>query len=167
MSRGQYKKLPNKLPNQDDPAPKTARTSKGRPARGENGDYTPRLTGDLLSSSLLAYLRRWNAHGYQLVEELRKSGLPGFDSTTVYRTLRQLERNGLVSSFWDTSESGPARRRYSLTRSGETFLDLWYDMFGKYQEMLQTAFTSLDNSRRTPQDVSADEADEAEIEEEA
>jgi hypothetical protein len=38
-------------------------------------------------------------------------------------------------------------------------------MFGKYQEMLQTAFTSLDNSRRTPQDVSADEPDEAEIEE--
>src|SRR2546427_8137529 len=110
--------------------------------------FSPRLHGDLLSSSLLAYLRRWNAYGYQLVQELGKAGLLGFDSTTVYRTLRQLERAGLVSSFWDTSESGPARRRYSLTKAGETFLDLWYEMFGRYQEVLQSAWNSLDNSSR-------------------
>jgi poly-beta-hydroxybutyrate-responsive repressor len=105
----------------------------------------PRLTGDLLSSSLLAYLRRWNAYGYQLVQELGKAGLPNFDSTTVYRTLRQLEKAGLVSSFWDTSESGPARRMYSLTKAGETFLDLWIDIFGRYQKVLQSALDSLDN----------------------
>lgn len=120
-----------------------------RKSRNGAEEYTPRLTGDLLSSSLLAFLRRWNAYGYQLVQELGKAGLPGFDSTTVYRTLRQLEKAGLVSSFWDTSESGPARRRYSLTRTGETFLDLWTDMFGKYQKVLQSALDSLDNSSRT------------------
>jgi len=114
---------------------------------GKRG-FQPRLTGDLLSSSLLAYLRRWNAYGYQLVQELAKSGLPSFDSTTVYRTLRQLERAGLVSSFWDTSESGPARRMYSLTKAGETFLDLWLDLFGRYQKILHSALDSLDNSDR-------------------
>ncbi len=113
--------------------------------------FQPRLTGDLLSSSLLAYLRRWNAYGYQLVQELARAGLPHFDSTTVYRTLRQLERAGLVSSFWDTSESGPARRMYSLTKAGETFLDLWLDIFGRYQRILQTALDSLDNPDRSPE----------------
>lgn len=119
----------------------------GKQPRAEaspNG-HKPRLTGDLLSSSLLAYLRRWNAYGYQLVQELAKAGLPNFDSTTVYRTLRQLEKGGLVSSFWDTSESGPARRMYSLTKAGETFLDLWIDIFGRYQKVLQSALNSLDN----------------------
>lgn len=122
---------------------------------GSGGDdarkrtFQPRLTGDLLSSSLLAYLRRWNAYGYQLVQELARAGLPHFDSTTVYRTLRQLERAGLVSSFWDTSDSGPARRMYSLTKAGETFLDLWLDIFGRYQRILQTALDSLDNPDRT------------------
>jgi len=130
----------------------TKDTTTGR--RSRNGashaePMQPRLTGDLLTSSLLAFLRQWNAYGYQLVQELGKAGLPGFDSTTVYRTLRQLERAGLVSSFWDTSESGPARRRYSLTKAGETFLDLWYEMFGKYQKVLQSAWNSLDNSSRT------------------
>jgi len=125
-------------------------------AGGENGaeangdsPFRPRLTGDLLSSSLLAYLRRWNAYGYQLVQELGKSGLPSFDSTTVYRTLRHLEKAGLVSSFWDTSESGPARRMYSLTAAGETFLELWLDLFGRYQKILHSALDSLDNFDRT------------------
>jgi PadR family transcriptional regulator, regulatory protein PadR len=129
----------------------------------QNGEtMTPRLTGDLLTSSLLAFLKRMNAYGYQLVQELSNAGLPGFDSTTVYRTLRQLERAGLVSSFWDTSESGPARRRYSLTKAGETFLDLWYEMFGRYQKVLQSAWNSLDNPKRSSSedaDTSAGEGD--------
>ena len=122
---------------------RTTNASKSRRRRGASME--PRLTGDLLSSSLLAFLRHSNAYGYALVQELAKAGLPDFDSTTVYRTLRQLEKAGLVSSFWDTSESGPARRRYSLTTAGETFLNLWYDIFGKYQKVLQSAWESLDN----------------------
>jgi poly-beta-hydroxybutyrate-responsive repressor len=120
----------------------------------------PRLTGDLLQSSLLAFLRRSNAYGYALVQELAKAGLPDFDSTTVYRTLRQLEKSGLVSSFWDTSESGPARRRYSLTAAGETFLDLWYEVFGKYQKVLQSAWESLENRERTDPEADDDAQEE-------
>jgi len=120
----------------------------------------PRLTGDMLTSSILAFLRRWNAYGYQLVQELAKTGLPAFDSTTVYRTLRQLERAGLVSSFWDTSESGPARRRYALTAAGETFLDLWMDVFGRYQKILQTALNPFDNSERGDGNGAAEPAPE-------
>ena len=125
-----------------------AAPKKRRARRSSNGaSPEPRLTGDLLSSSLLAYLRQWNAYGYQLVQELGKAGMENFDSTTVYRTLRQLEKAGLVSSFWDTSESGPARRRYAITKSGETFLDLWMDVFNRYQKILQSAIDSLDNRK--------------------
>ncbi len=133
----------------------TGATRKRQASAGGGEPMQPRLTGDLLSSSLLAFLRRWNAYGYQLVQELGKSGLPTFDSTTVYRTLRQLERAGLVSSFWDTSESGPARRMYSLTKAGETFLDLWLDLFGRYQKILHSALDSLDNSDRSSEDGAA------------
>lgn len=124
-----------------------AHQSTGEPAEAA---FKPRLHGDMLSSSLLAFLRRWNAYGYQLVQELGKSGLPSFDSTTVYRTLRQLEKAGLVSSFWDTSESGPARRMYSLTTAGEAFLDVWLDLFGRYQKILHSALDSLENLDRKP-----------------
>jgi PadR family transcriptional regulator PadR len=111
---------------------------------GTKASFRPRLQGNLLSSTLLAFLRNWNAYGYQLVQELAKAGLPSFDSATVYRTLRQLERAGLVSSFWDTSTSGPARRMYSLTKAGEAVLSLWVDVLSHYQSVLQRALRAYE-----------------------
>jgi poly-beta-hydroxybutyrate-responsive repressor len=102
-----------------------------------------RLHGDLLTTTLLAFLRNWNAYGYQLSQRLAEAGLPAFDSGTVYRTLRQLEKTGLVSSFWDTSESGPARRMYSLTKAGDLFLSGWIDVLGKYQAVLQKTIEDM------------------------
>lgn len=117
----------------------------------KNADSAPqdtpfRMHGDLLTTTLLAFLRNWNAYGYQLAQQLAEAGLPAFDSGTVYRTLRQLERTGLVSSFWDTSESGPARRMYSLTKAGDLFLSSWIDVLGKYQAVLQKTIETFDQS---------------------
>jgi poly-beta-hydroxybutyrate-responsive repressor len=118
-----------------------AQTKKEQPQ-----DQPFRLHGDLLTTTLLAFLKNWNAYGYQLSQRLTEAGLPAFDSGTVYRTLRQMERTGMVSSFWDTSESGPARRMYSMTKAGDLFLSGWIDVLGKYQAVLQ----------RTSEDVSRD-----------
>jgi DNA-binding PadR family transcriptional regulator len=43
----------------------------------------------------------------------------------IYRHLRQLEDNGLVSSEWETAEAGPAKRVYCLTGEGEEVLGIW------------------------------------------
>ena len=119
-------------------------------------DSAPRLHGELLSTSLLAFLKNWNAYGYQLTQQLADAGLPEFDSGTVYRTLRQLEKSGLVSSFWDTSESGPARRMYSLTKAGDIFLNGWIDVLQNYQAMLQKALTGMrPDDQDPPQDGNA------------
>ncbi|MCH7835377.1 MAG: helix-turn-helix transcriptional regulator [Chloroflexi bacterium] len=127
--------------------PRSRRRGGGEESDG-GGGRQPRLHGELLASSLLAFLRNWPAYGYQLVRELGKAGLPAFNSATVYRTLRQLERSGLVSSFWDASESGPARRMYSLTKAGETFLNLWLDVLTHYQNILQSALDSYENLQK-------------------
>ena len=129
-------------------SPSSTRRSEREDERNGGNGRQPRLQGDLLASSLLAFLRNWPAYGYQLVRELSKAGLPVSDSATVYRTLRQLERSGLVSSFWDTSESGPARRMYSLTKAGETFLNLWLDLLSHYQNILQSTLNSYENLQR-------------------
>jgi poly-beta-hydroxybutyrate-responsive repressor len=104
----------------------------------------PRLHGEMLSNSLLAFLKGCEqAYGYQLSQRLAESGMPEFDSGTVYRTLRQLEKTGLVSSFWDTSESGPARRMYSLTKAGEIFLSGWIEVLQNYQKVLNAALEQM------------------------
>ena len=108
---------------------------KQRPAAGGSA----RLHGELLTTSLLAFLKTANAYGYELAQRLSEAGLPPFDSAAVYRTLRQLEASGLVASFWDTSESGPARRMYSLTAAGELFLQSWANVMQAYQAVLNDA----------------------------
>jgi poly-beta-hydroxybutyrate-responsive repressor len=113
------------------------------PETTEAPEVKPRLHGEMLSTSLLAFLKGWNAYGYELTQRLAAAGLPESDSGTVYRTLRQLERSGFVSSFWDTSESGPARRMYSLTKAGELFLSGWIDVLQNYQNILQKAAEGL------------------------
>ncbi len=124
-----------------------------------DADPKPRLHGELLSTSLLAFLKNWNAYGYQLSQRLAEAGMPDFDSGTVYRTLRQLEKTGMVSSFWDTSESGPARRMYSLTKAGELFLTGWIETLQNYQSILQTALTGL--APKLPNDAKTENVDAA------
>lgn len=114
-----------------------------------------RMHGDLLTTTLLAFLKNWNAYGYQLSQRLAEAGLPAFDSGTVYRTLRQLERTGMVSSFWDTSESGPARRMYTLTKAGDIFLSGWIDVLGKYQAVFQQTLTDINRDAKLDKDEPA------------
>lgn len=68
-------------------------------------------------------------------------GFETLDRGSVYRTLRQLEKDGLVVSGWDTSKDGPARRLYSLTDSGRAYLEACAASLRGYQVMLNQFFT--------------------------
>lgn len=76
--------------------------------------------------ALLLLLREQPAHGYELLDALGEL-LPGerVDMGNLYRALRALEEDGLVSSEWDAAAQGPAKRVYSLTGEGARVLDEW------------------------------------------
>jgi poly-beta-hydroxybutyrate-responsive repressor len=76
------------------------------------------LPKSFLRPCVLLLLREHPAHGYDLLERLRPFGFSGHDPGGLYRTLRGLERDGLVRSGWEPSQSGPDRRIYDLTRTG-------------------------------------------------
>ncbi|MDI9259586.1 PadR family transcriptional regulator [Alicyclobacillus sendaiensis] len=80
-----------------------------------------------LPAFLLLLLLDGEAHGGTLWSKL-KSLLPdqwNIDSGAVYRTLRDLEERGSVSSQWMTEESGPAKRVYAITQKGLEELYEW------------------------------------------
>jgi PadR family transcriptional regulator PadR len=56
----------------------------------------------------------------------------------IYRHLRQLEEDGLVSSSWETEGVGPAKRVYRLTPEGEEVLAAWVDHMEKQVENLSS-----------------------------
>ena len=72
-------------------------------------------------------LRDGPRHGYDLLERIPDlaSGEGTVDLGNLYRLLRALEREGLVTSEWDSSLPGPAKRTYELTASGHDLLDGW------------------------------------------
>jgi poly-beta-hydroxybutyrate-responsive repressor len=76
--------------------------------------------------ALLLLLRERPAHGYELVDSLAEL-IPHrrVDMGNLYRTLRSLEGEGLVSSEWDAQAAGPAKRRYEMTAAGGRRLDEW------------------------------------------
>src|SRR5437588_12891587 len=101
---------------------------------------------------LLLMLRQWSSYGYELMEKMSTFGLAAMNPGTFYRTLRQMEKDGMVSSNWDTSEGGPARRVYSITDAGEAYLNYWAQSLDQYQRMMDTFFriyTGQSTSRGT------------------
>ncbi len=77
-------------------------------------------------AALLLLLRERKAHGYDLLERLPElTGEERVDVGNLYRALRALEQQGLVSSEWDDSVPGPAKRTYELTDAGAEALGRW------------------------------------------
>ncbi len=93
---------------------------------------------DMLTANLLAMLKGWTAYGYDLAQRLEDAGLGEYNKGTIYRTLRQMEAMGLVSSMWDTSLGGPARRMYSLTTAGNLFLNNWLALLDTHKAMVES-----------------------------
>ncbi len=85
-------------------------------------------------------LREESSHGYTLMERLTKLGFEEINPGTLYRTLRQMEKDGVVESSWETSRGGPARRMYSITDAGEAYLEFWAKALEQYQRNMDTFF---------------------------
>lgn len=75
-----------------------------------------------LRPMLLLLLAENESHGYELLEQVTDLGLERTDPGGLYRTLRAMEQDGLVESWWEQSESGPARRSYRLTDEGSDWM---------------------------------------------
>jgi poly-beta-hydroxybutyrate-responsive repressor len=84
-------------------------------------------TERFIQPCLLLALRKNSSYGYDLLEKIIDFGfLDGpADPGMVYRHLRKLEQEGFVSSSWDTSGTGPARRYYRITKEGGELLRSW------------------------------------------
>jgi len=78
-----------------------------------------------IDAAMLVLIAQDAGYGYDLVERLKRYGFEGTDPTKIYRRLRRLEGDGLLSSAWQTESSGPARRSYTITREGIDFLLTW------------------------------------------
>lgn len=103
---------------------------------------------DFLIPYILLSLSVQRAHGYFIEQHLRGLGLMNVELSTLYRTLRQLEKDGLVHSTWEPGPDGPARRIYSLTDAGRWWLDTGAATLAGYRTLIDRFFGSYSGPAR-------------------
>jgi PadR family transcriptional regulator PadR len=92
-----------------------------------------------LTPVALVLLKEESSYGYELMEGLEEGfGFEQISAGSLYRTLRRMEKEGLCKSEWETSEVGPARRMYSITEDGESYLAAWAKACEQYQNVMDS-----------------------------
>ena len=112
---------------------------------GKNGLARPK---SWLEPVILLTLREWNSYGYELMKRAATFGFEAMNPGTMYRTLREMEENGVVKSKWETTKDGPARRVYSITDAGEAYLQFWAKALEQYRRNMDAFFRIYTGGRR-------------------
>jgi PadR family transcriptional regulator, regulatory protein PadR len=92
-----------------------------------------------LTPVTLVLLEEERSHGYELMKRIEEEfGFEEIRPGSVYRTLRQMEAEGLCQSEWETSSDngGPLRRMYAITEAGEAYLAAWAEACKNYQQLM-------------------------------
>jgi poly-beta-hydroxybutyrate-responsive repressor len=127
--------------------PKKSKKAPRHPSQAKQERY--------LQPSILMGLFSRPSYGYELIKNIQQFGFvegqapPGM----IYRHLRQLEEDGLVSSEWKTEGNGPAKRVYRITTEGKDVLSVWIDYMSGQAENLNAFInhyqTALKNKTRS------------------
>jgi PadR family transcriptional regulator PadR len=167
----------NAMPDGTDRTPGAGAPRNGRPERGPDAGTTaadarePGADGpteptderepmpgwaprDILTPFVLLAVSLQRAHGYVIEDYLRALGLFGITMSTLYRTLRQMEKDGFLESTWEPGPTGPARRVYTITDAGHVWLESSAATLNAYRETIDRFFGLYDAgpgaSRRQP-----------------
>ena len=110
----------------------------------------------LIQPMILTILSQEDLYGYRIVQKIAEK--PMFngqkpDGTGVYRSLKLLEKRGLVASAWSLSDSGPAKRFFKLTKAGFECLLRWIASLEAYRQaigaLLDEAYQACAKARST------------------
>ena len=104
--------------------------------------------GRHLPAFILLFLAKESIHGSMLLNKMNES-MPNIkaDGPAIYRSLSELEKSGAVDAYWDTRNTGAAKKCYTITEKGRELLkDFKIDIEGKKKnlEYFLSAFDSLD-----------------------
>lgn len=90
------------------------------------------------------------SHGYGLADRLAEViGVESVDYGNLYRLLRSLEQEGIVSSEWDDESEGRSKREYELTENGELLLEAWVDSLRQIDKRIAAFLRRYDERNPT------------------
>lgn len=89
------------------------------------GGSSLELLKGTLEILVLKTLSRGPNHGYGIARWLKETSAEAFqvEEGVLYPALRRMEKRGLLTSYWDVTETGREAKYYSLSTAGERSLE--------------------------------------------
>lgn len=91
------------------------------------------LRRGVLEFCVLALLRDNERYSYEIVHALGSADGLVTSEGTLYPLLSRLRKDGVVTTSWRESQSGPPRRYYRLTPSGTARLDAFSGEWSRFR----------------------------------
>ena len=111
---------------------------------GDARQLLPQLRRGVLEYCVLALLREGERYAYDLVHALAEVDGLVTSEGTMYPLLSRLRREGLVTTSWVESDSGPPRRYYALTDQGRRALDRFVGEWATFRNAVDDLMTTGD-----------------------
>ena len=98
-------------------------------------NWQTQLRKGLLDIVVLNLLNRGPAHGYEMVQTMKRIEGLQIREGNIYPVLARLETDGLVSSYSQPSTDGPPRKYFKLTEAGQKVLE---DMNKHWEQIIES-----------------------------
>lgn len=72
----------------------------------------------LIPFATLLILRTADNHGYAIINILKENGFEGVQGGMLYPLMKELSNQGIITSHWQPSDTGPVKKIYRLTPAG-------------------------------------------------
>jgi poly-beta-hydroxybutyrate-responsive repressor len=95
---------------------------------------------DWMAPFLLICLQERDRHSHELARKVIDAGFEATHPEEMYRTLQQMENEGVLVSEDDGFDRELSRRRYSITESGDAYLEYLADALTQYEEKIDLFF---------------------------
>ena len=106
------------------------------------------ITKDLVAASatpmILSILSSGSSYGYAIIKQVRQlsGGDINWTDGMLYPVLHRLEKQQLIESFWETSETGRKRKYYHIKDTGQKALKeqqaQWKTVYSALQQLWET-----------------------------
>jgi len=99
--------------------------------------------------AILLLLAEEPRHGYRLVDAMLQMGFGPIDRPTVYRTLADLEADGLLHSWSASPTAGSQRHVYGVTDEGRACLCRWMGVLESERDSLESVLRRFDKIQQS------------------
>lgn len=86
-------------------------------------EWTTQVRKGILKFCIMTIIKQQPRYGYEIVQLLQQSDTLAITEGTLYPLLHRLVKEQFIDSYWQESESGPPRKYYTLTETGQSFLE--------------------------------------------